>query len=357
MGRRILREAEIIEEKISTFSRSLRPQDRLSIKINQMKKIIISPWVWIPTILVTAFFFSIPYISDWITAKSIYAKYASKAAPIMIRAIQEGLVYPFGKYISSSKEALIIFPYWFLVFFTIRLLYVKTQKIWKWIGLGIAVLYLFLYCFPDTLLLLDNDQASRSSGTVSNGQLENAKRVPFRGDNFTTYAFWGYLTGRTFAHDKVKATILDAYDICIETCPETTFALGEIGFCNGGRFIPHITHQNGLSVDFMTPMLKDGKPYHSHHLLNIWGYGWEFDKKGHKDNVQIDYETSAKHIYALKQAAKKHGLRIKKVIFDPVLRPYLLKTEYGKKIKNLPYTRNRVIIRHDDHYHIDFEVL
>ena len=131
----------------------------------------------------------------------------------------------------------------------------------------------------------------------------------------------------------------------------------ETGHKSGGRFLPHRTHRNGMSVDFMTPMLKNGKPYQSHHIFNLWGYGWEFDDTGKKGKVSIDYETMARHIMAVYETAPKHGLRIKKVIFDPVLQPYLFQTETGKKLKGKFYfTRHRVSFRHDDHYHIDFEI-
>jgi penicillin-insensitive murein endopeptidase len=65
----------------------------------------------------------------------------------------------------------------------------------------------------------------------------------------------------------------------------------------------------------------------------------------------------ARHIMALERAAKKHGLSIKKIIFDPKLQPFLSKTKSGKGLrKRIYFTRNRVIPRHDDHYHVDFEI-
>lgn len=219
-------------------------------------------------------------------------------------------------------------------------------------------MYTFLFIFPSTILLFENNKPSISKGTVSNGKIENAKRVPMRGKNYTTYSFSGYLFGRTFAHDKVKQTTLDAYEICKETCPEITFLLGEIGDHNGGQFLPHRTHRNGMSVDYMTPLTKNGKSvgthYFNYHLFNLWGYRMEFDKNGKKGKQEIDFNTTAKHIQALEKAAAKNGLRIQKIIFAPELRKKMLQTEEGKKIRHLPYTKNPVIIRHDDHYHVDF---
>ncbi|MCI5082227.1 MAG: penicillin-insensitive murein endopeptidase [Saprospiraceae bacterium] len=321
-----------------------------------MIKQALHPLVWLPALLIASFYYLIPVIADYITSYPAYAKYANGAAAVMVKELQAGLLFPFGKYLRPSQEQWLVFPYWLLLFWVFRLGYLAVRPYAKWIALALSLVLLTLYIFPDVLLVLDNEKPSISRGGVANGQVENAKRLPFRGDNYTTYSFSGYLLGRTYAHDRVKATVLDAYGICESSCPEITFVLGEIGCKGGGRFIPHITHQNGMSVDFMTPMLRHGQAYKSHHLLNIWGYGWEFDKNGRKGEVEIDYETAAKHIFALTQAAKENGLRIAKVIFDPVLRPQLLDTKFGPKIKHLPFTRNRVIIRHDDHYHIDFEV-
>ena len=313
-------------------------------------------WVLIPTLLVVLFYFSLPLIENWITSKPVYAKYEARVGPSMVRSIQSSLLYPFGKHLSAVWRNLLIFPYWLLIFFLLQQLYLAIRPIQKWLVLGFAGLLLLLYIFPDTLLLFDNAKPSKTIGSVSNGEVHHAKRVPMRGENYHTYSFGCYLLGRTYAHDRVKNTILDAYEACETSCPETEFVLGEIGFRKGGRFIPHITHQNGMSVDFMTPLLKNNRPYTNYHLFNLWGYTLEFDKKGKDGKVEIDYESMAKHLIALEKAAKANGLRIQKVIFDPVLRPHLLKTASGKKIRHLPYTKNRVIIRHDDHYHIDFSV-
>jgi len=68
----------------------------------------------------------------------------------------------------------------------------------------------------------------------------------------------------------------------------------------------------------------------------------------------MDFEAIAQHLYALKKSAKKNGLVIEKVIFDPVLRRHLKKTSVWSKIKHLPFSKKRVAWRHDDHYHVDF---
>jgi penicillin-insensitive murein endopeptidase len=212
-----------------------------------------------------------------------------------------------------------------------------------------------LYLFPNLLLALESSRPSITHGSVRDGWIEGAKRLPFRGKNFTTYSFPGYLMGRTYVHEKVRKTVLDAFAKCVEKVPETTFVIGETGLPDGGIFHPHRTHRNGLSIDIMTPLLRNEKPYQTHHLFNLWGYALEFDDSGKlNERTRIDYQSLGEIILALKEAAIQNGLTIEKVIFDPVLRPPLFATEAGKKIRDLPYTRNRIILRHDDHFHIDF---
>jgi len=315
---------------------------------------------FVPALVMALLFYALPSIAHWIAADEMFRN-ATRQSSNIARAIQSGLIYPFGKWLPTTWEYILVFPYWLIVFSIIGFFYKKTKKFWKWVFIAFLSLYLFFFIFPDTLLWLENSKPSISSGTVSNGNIKNAKRIPLRGNNYTTYSYTCYLLGRTFVHDKVKHTVLDAYSICEESCPNKKFLLGETGHRRGGSFLPHRTHRNGLSVDFMTPLLN-GKNnrvklhYFNYHLFNLWGYGMDFDNNGNGNKGNIDYETTAKHILALEKAANKNGLRIQKIIFHPSLRKKLLATVSGKKISHLPYTKNPVIIRHDDHYHIDFAV-
>lgn len=317
-------------------------------------KFVKSRFVIIMTILAAGFYFAIPAIGNAVVSHPTFSKYAVKDANFIVKYLQGILIYPFGKWISGNWRYLIMIPYYFLLFMIIRYLLVRYKKFWKGMGIGLVILLMILYIFPGLMRLFENAQASTSHGTAANGSIENAKRMYFRGDNFTTYSFPGYLAGRTFLHDQLRKAVKEAYAACETSCPGITFVLGETGLRKGGQFLPHRTHRNGLSVDFMSPLLRKGRSYKTHHLFNLWGYALEFDNKGKKGNLEIDYETMARHLHEMEKAAKQNGLTIRKVIFDPVLRPYLLASPSGEKIRHLPFTKNRVTIRHDDHYHIDF---
>jgi penicillin-insensitive murein DD-endopeptidase len=311
-------------------------------------------WVIGLAVLMTLLYFSLPMIARWIVADPTYLKYAGKDAQVIVNHVQKMFLFPFGKWLPSIFRSIIVFPYFLLIFGLIRFLILRFKRFWKNAGIFILSVLFLLFLFPDALLIFENNKISISSGSVSNGRIKNAKRIDYRGDNFSTYSFAGYLLGRTFVHSLVKKTILETYEECEKICPGVEFTLGETGSQTGGRFLPHRTHRNGLSVDFMSPLLKYGEPHQSNHLLNLWGYRLEFNDKGEKGNVEIDFESMARHLFALEKAAQKNGLLIQKVIFDPVLKPYLLATPTGQKLKHLPFTKNRVIVRHDDHYHVDF---
>ena len=319
-----------------------------------MKRSFRPAFPYVAALLLSLIYFCLPWITKQIITNPIFSKSASLDAKNIATYIQDALLFPISKYLNHSTASLLAFPYFLLVLYLLKWVYLRTKKLWKYLLIFLIGLLIFLYIFPNSLLILDNNKESISYGTVSNGRIENSKRVAFRGPNHSTYSYLGYLLGRTFVHNKVKQTIMDAYKICETTCPNVCFVLGETGKRKGGRFLPHRTHRNGLSVDFMSPMIQQAKPYRSHHLFNRWGYGLEFDQQGKTKDYQIDYETMAQHILAVKKAAAANGLRIQKIIFDPALQLQLKKTTVASEIKNLPYTKNRVTVRHDDHYHIDF---
>lgn len=306
-------------------------------------------------LLITALYFGFPLFADWLTSKPQYAKYAERDVPRILNGIQRGLMYPIGKWLPALWRGILVFPYWLAIFLGIQWIYRKSKPASTYLVRAVFGLLIFLYIFPNSLLWIENKRPSVSHGSVREGGIRWAKRMPFRGENFTTYSFPGYLAGRTYVHEKVRKTLLDAFALCEERKPEAHYVIAETGLPHGGAFHPHRTHQNGLSVDILTPYLRKGHRYQRHHLFNLWGYALEVDEQGRLDeNTVIDYESLAEIMLAIKESAAKNGLTIEKVIFDPELRPYLFDTAAGKKIQGLPFTKNRVILRHDDHFHFDF---
>ncbi|MGL1409600.1 penicillin-insensitive murein endopeptidase, partial [Vibrio parahaemolyticus] len=74
------------------------------------------------------------------------------------------------------------------------------------------------------------------------------------GPNFTPYSRLGVALGRTHVHAQVAEIVADAYASLARRTPEIRYVYGESGWPSGGRFRPHRSHQNGLSVDFFVPV-------------------------------------------------------------------------------------------------------
>jgi penicillin-insensitive murein endopeptidase len=202
--------------------------------------------------------------------------------------------------------------------------------------------------------------ASTCYGTVGNGRLDEAVQLPVHGANFgPPYSRIGVELGRTYVHSIVRDIVVDAYNRLDKAAPGRTFVYGETGLAHGGHMRPHRTHQAGLSVDFMVPVLDDtgrSVPLPST-PLNKFGYGLEFDNRGRIPDLRIDFNSMAEHLYQLNLAAKQRNVAIERIIFDPILLEELLKTRRGAELqRNIPFMRARPWIRHDEHYHIDFGI-
>jgi len=202
-------------------------------------------------------------------------------------------------------------------------------------------------------------QESVCYGTTEKGRIENAWQLPYSGDNFTAYSQIGVSAGRNFVHSRIYEVVLDTYKDLNQHYPQKKFVYGETGWNNGGRFRPHKTHQNGLSVDFFVPV-KDGtgksvplptSPF------NKFGYAIEFNSQGKYKNYTIDFEAMSAHLLALKKAADQWGVKIWRVIFDNELQKPLFQSSKGKELQTqLSFSKKKPWVRHDEHYHVDFIV-
>lgn len=236
----------------------------------------------------------------------------------------------------------------------------------KWLKWTLAIIALALLIFSSPEIFHRNKGESRALGTVGSGSLENAYLLPYRGQNFKYFSPVSYfLLDNAYVHARVHRTLLSAYKNLEQTCPDTFFRIMECAHKGGGKMLIHRTHQNGLSVDFMIPKKKNGRQSLLYDRLGIWHYLLEFTDAGIlklDKKVEIDFETMARHILALDDAARTNGLRIQKVILKLELKDDFFKTKSGKKVKSrgiyfarsLPPNVNAV---HDDHYHIDFEIV
>jgi len=202
-------------------------------------------------------------------------------------------------------------------------------------------------------------QESTCYGTTKNGRLENGVKLPSSGSNFISYGNVPALIGRTYVHSIVKKIIIESYKELNKKNPEKLYKYAESGFKKGGKFRPHKTHQNGLSIDFMVPVLdKNNKSvYFPTNAFNKYGYNVNFGINGKNENYKIDFEALGAHIVALNKVAKKNGVGLWRVIFAPELQGELYATKHGYYIKNnIKIPTKKSWVRHDEHYHVDFKV-
>lgn len=204
-------------------------------------------------------------------------------------------------------------------------------------------------------------QANTSTcyGSTKKGKILNAEKLPFSGENFYAYSSLAYQLGRTYVHSEVKKVVVSSYQTLLDTHPDTVFKYAETGHKKGGSFKPHKTHQNGLSVDFMVPVVdeKGTSVYLPTNSTNKFGYDIEFNQQSQYKNLSIDYEAMAAHIVTLHKTAKKNGIDFWRVIFDPELQHNLFNTPHQDYLKkHIQFSKKRSWVRHDEHYHIDFSI-
>lgn len=210
-----------------------------------------------------------------------------------------------------------------------------------------------------------NHERSVSNGTVSNGSLKNGKLFPFKGPNFIYFDSTSYLNKHAFTNDKVYRTVLATYQQFESKLPHFEFGLMECSNEHGGKIWPHRTHQNGLSVDFMSPLLKNGVSSMDFNTIGLPHYLMDFDENGvytEDTTYSIDFDLIARHLLELNAQAKKNGLKIEKVILKIGLKDNLFATESGKKLKasGIYFAANLsdlIDSLHDDHYHVDFGII
>jgi len=196
-------------------------------------------------------------------------------------------------------------------------------------------------------------------GTVANGRLEGGISLPAEGRNFSAYSALGVSLGRTYVHSAVADIIALAYQQLELTASDKVFVYGETGWKKGGRIRPHRTHKNGLSVDFMVPVVDAqgvSRPLPGT-VSNKFGYEIDFDAQGRFADYRIDFVALAEHLYQLDLAAKAKGRSLALVIIDPPYQAKLFATPRGSYLQeHLNFMKGKAWIRHDEHYHVDFAI-
>ncbi len=126
------------------------------------------------------------------------------------------------------------------------------------------------------------ERESASTGTPVRGSLQDGVSLPVDGDGFVTYSRLGNWLGRQYVNSRVRDTLGAAFKALHARHPDRVFVVGETGLQKGGRFRPHRSHQNGLSVDVFMPV-RNGQGERVLMPTAAWqkfGYSLEFDTEG-----------------------------------------------------------------------------
>ena len=213
---------------------------------------------------------------------------------------------------------------------------------------------------------IDYNKPSKSIGTVSDGELENGYRFKYKTKEYKYFSRLSYhVLRRAHVHSDVYEVTNEALAAMKLKYPKQKWRIMECSRKGGGRLWPHHTHQNGTSIDFMTPMKKHGRQYRMTNGLGIFHYLLKYTpsgKWGVRRKVEVDFDLMAEFILELDRVARKKGMKVKKVILRTNLKDEFYATKNGNKVKkkgiylvmNLPKIVNE---QHDEHFHIDFVLL
>ena len=222
-----------------------------------------------------------------------------------------------------------------------------------------AVLFTGLLLFARSAQPLLAESVSR--GTPARGTLEEGVSMPSEGRGFVTYSTLGNWLGRQYVHSRVQELLVSAFSTLQTANTERLFVLGETGWKHGGRFRPHRTHQNGLSVDIFMPVrdsnlrsvLMPTAPW------NQFGYSLEFDSSGNGEELSIDFRSVAELRVELGRQGQRHGLDIERIITAPEYVDRILAVKEAPDITRLAsrFMRHSAWVRHDEHLHVDFKMV
>ncbi len=237
----------------------------------------------------------------------------------------------------------------------------KIKKLW--ILLFLVIVSISFCSIPE--MVHKNIGVSESTGSARGGKLKNGWLLPYQGPNFHYFSWVSYyILKNAYVHSSVHAVLMDAYKTCETTCPGKEFILMECTRKRGGRMLLHWSHQNGTSVDFMSPKKRSDQRHIGPDKAGLFHYLFGFDEEGRfmwDKKTVIDFETMAHHLIALDESAQKKGLRIRKILFNTELHDELFNTVPGqllaqREINFIPHLNDLINRFHDDHYHVDFEI-
>jgi len=127
--------------------------------------------------------------------------------------------------------------------------------------------------------------------------------------------------------------------------PVSAWRVAETGWRSGGWFPPHLTHQDGLAVDVMTPLVEGRLPSGPGTLL---GYAVDLGEDGSFGETRADVERLARFFDALCTNAGEHGLVVRRLT---VWAPWQGAIR-GRMRSTCRRNLADAALPHDDHVHV-----
>ncbi|NOZ34413.1 MAG: hypothetical protein GXO80_03835 [Chlorobi bacterium] len=143
-----------------------------------------------------------------------------------------------------------------------------------------------------------------------------AYKLPYRGEN---YKFYGtlkfHISGKAYVNNKVYNSFIEAQHLSEQNLNSATIRLLKASGKKYGYLNPHKESVCGNRLVFLCPMTKKEKPLKFYYRTGLFRYFYRFNSSGisKSGRLCIDFETLARYLLNLDNAANFFGLQIRSV--------------------------------------------
>ncbi len=192
-----------------------------------------------------------------------------------------------------------------------------------------------------------------------------AYKLPYRGEN---YKFYGtlkfHIFGKAFVNNKVYNSFIEAQHLSEQNLNSAIIRLFKASGKKYGYLNPHKESVCGNRLVFLCPMKKKEKPLMFYYRTGLFRYFYRFNSSGTSKNsrLSIDFETLARYLLNLEDAANFFGLQIRSVTIKRSFIKALLKTSSGNAIASanirfIKYLSSKMNRKYEELFLVEFEKL
>lgn len=167
--------------------------------------------------------------------------------------------------------------------------------------------------------------------------------------------------GRSYGRTECVEALVAAAGHLRGRMPGAKVAYMDASDANGGRFLKHRSHRDGVDVDVQyIGRTGIGEPYPASPAIFASGYRRKYDRSGHAEDITFD--PGANWLF-LEGLHEQKALRVEAIFVEPYIREWLLRA--GKEMnapRELRQWASSVLTYagagagdHKDHFHVRFE--